>query len=125
MGGGGVNNEAEAVKSLINLTGKTVQETGIWLDLSGILKASPDGIMDEESVLETKFPYSKRNMTIEEAVNTSPNFSLKKCENGQYALKQDHVYWHQVPGEIYFALRKFCYFVVWTSRGSCFENSKG
>ena len=41
---------------------------------------------------------------------------LKKCENGQYALKRDHVYWHQVQGEIYFARRKFCYFVVWTSK---------
>ena len=112
----GVNNEAEAVKSFPNLTGKTVQETRIWLDLSGILGASPDEIVDEESVLEAKCPYTERNMTIEEAVNTSPNFCLEKCENGQYAWKRDHVYWHQVQGEIYFARRKFCYFVVWTSK---------
>ena len=59
----GVNNEAEAVKSFTNLTGKTVQETGIWLDLSGILGASSDGIVDEESVLEAKCPYTERNMT--------------------------------------------------------------
>ncbi|XP_044182630.1 uncharacterized protein LOC122963280 [Acropora millepora] len=112
----GVNNEAEAVKAFINLTGKTVQETGLWLDGSGILGASPDGIVDEDSVLEAKCPYTERNMTIEDAVNTSPNFCLKKTENGQYALKEEHVYWHQVQGEIYFSRRKFCYFVVWTSK---------
>ena len=112
----GVNNEAEAVKAFINLTGKTVQETGLWLDGSGILGASPDGIVDEDSVLEAKCPYTERNMTIEDAVNTSPNFCLKKIENGQYALKEEHVYWHQVQGEIYFSRRKFCYFVVWTSK---------
>ena len=85
----GVNNEAEAVKAFTKLTGKTVQETGIWLDLSGILGASPDGIVDDESVLEAKCPYTERNTTIEEAVNTSSNFCLKKCENGQCALKRD------------------------------------
>ena len=72
--------------------------------------------MDEDSVLEAKCPYTERNMTIEEAVNTSPNFCLKKTENGQYALKEEHVYWHQVQGEIYFSCRKFCYFIVWTSK---------
>ncbi|CAH3142166.1 unnamed protein product, partial [Pocillopora meandrina] len=73
----GVNNEAEAIKAFTNLTAKTVQETGLWLDGSGILGASPDGI---------------------------------------YALKEEHVYWHQVQGEIHFAQRKLCYFVVWTSK---------
>ena len=95
---------------------KTVQETGIWLDLCGILGASPDGIVDEESVLEAKCPYTERNMTIEEAVNTSPIFSLKKCENDQYALKRDHIYWHQVQGETYLTQKIFCYFAVRKSK---------
>lgn len=112
----GVNNEAEAIKAFTNLTAKTVQETGLWLDGSGILGASPDGIVDEDSVLEVKCPYTERNMTMEEAVNISPNFCLKKTESGQYALKEEHVYWHQVQGEIHFAQRKLCYFVVWTSK---------
>ncbi|CAH3036637.1 unnamed protein product [Pocillopora meandrina] len=68
----GVNNEAEAIKAFTNLTAKTVQETGLWLDGSGILGASPDGIVDEDSVLEVKCPYTERNMTMEEAVNISP-----------------------------------------------------
>lgn len=112
----GVNNEAEAVKAFTNLTGETVKETGIWLDGSGILGASPDGIVAGDSVLEVKCPYTERNMTIEEAVNTSPNFCLKKTESGQYALKEEHVYWHQVQGEIHFSHRMFCYFVVWTCK---------
>lgn len=97
----GVNNEAEAIKAFTNLTAKTVQETGLWLDGSGILGASPDGIVDEDSVLEVKCPYTERNMTMEEAVNTSPNFCLKKTESGQYALKEEHVYWHQVQGDTF------------------------
>ena len=57
----GVNNEAEAVIASTN-------QTEIWLDLPGILGASPDGIVDEESILEAKCPYTERNMTIRESI---------------------------------------------------------
>ena len=61
-----------------------------------------------KTVLEAKCPYTERNMTIEEAVNASPNFYLKKTESGQYDLKEEHVYWHQVQGEMHSSRRKFC-----------------
>lgn len=58
----------------------------------------------------------ERNITVEEAVE-STTFCPEKCESGQgYALKKDHVYWHQVQGEMYLSHRKFCYFVVWTTK---------
>ena len=112
----GVNNEEEAIKAFILKTGLEVKETGIWFHSSGILGASPDGIIDEETVLEVKCPYTERNQTIAEAVG-SPTFCLEKCESGHgYTLKKDHVYWHQVQGEMYFSHRNFCYFVVWTTK---------
>ena len=93
-----------------------MKETGIWFHSSGILGASPDGIIDEESVLEVKCPYTERNLTIAEAVG-SATICLEKCESGHgYILKKDHVYWHQVQGELYFSQRNFCYFVVWTTK---------
>lgn len=45
----GVNNEEEAIKAFISKTGKV---TGIWFHFSGILGASPDGIIDDETILE-------------------------------------------------------------------------
>ena len=113
----GVNNEEEALKAFTKLTGKTVQETGIWLDSSGILGASPDGIVDDQTVLKAKCPYTKHNLTIEEAVDTSKSFCLEKSQDGHgFVLKKDHVYWDLVQGEMFFSQRKFCYFVVWTSK---------
>ena len=41
---------------------------GIWLDPSGVLGASPDGVVDGR-LLEVKCPYSARDMTITQAVN--------------------------------------------------------
>ena len=60
MGG---KQRGKAVKAFTNLTGKTVQKTGIWLDGSGILGASSELWM--KTVLEAKCPYAERNMTIE------------------------------------------------------------
>ena len=92
-----------------------MKDTGIWFHPSGILGASPGGIVDHETVLEVRCPYTERNLTIEEAAK-SETFCLEKTESGQYALRKHHVYWHQVQGEMYFTHRKFGYFVVWTTK---------
>ena len=76
----GVDNEQEALKAFTGLTSKTVQETGIWLVASGILGTSPDGIVDDETVLEAKCPYTERNLTIEEVIVTSPTFCFKETD---------------------------------------------
>ena len=55
-----------------------------------------------------------RKMTIEEAVNTSPDFCLEKTEG--FTLKKKHVYWHQIEEEMYFSHWKFCYFVIWITK---------
>ena len=84
----------------------------MWLHHSGVLSASPDGLVGEDSVLEAKCPYTHRDLTIEEAIKTS-NFYLEK-KDGEIVLKRDHVYWHQVQGHLFLTKRKKCYFVVWT-----------
>ena len=115
-----MDNEEEAIKAFTLKTGKTVTETGIWFHSSGILGASLDGIVDEETVLEVKCPYTERNLSIEEAVKSTA-FCLDSNESGlSYELKKDHVYWHQVHGDMYFSHRKFCFFVVWTTKDVAF-----
>ena len=46
----GVNKEKEAIKAFTVKTGLAVKETGIWFHSSGILGASPDGIIDEKKL---------------------------------------------------------------------------
>jgi len=110
----GVSKEEEPIKALTLQTGKTVKDTGIWLYSSGILGASPHEIVDHETVLEAKCPDTERNLTIKE-VAKSETFCLGKTDSGQYALKKDHVYWHQIQGEMYLTHRKF-YFLYGLQR---------
>ena len=111
----GVNNEEEGVKAFTRLTGQKVTDTGIWLDPSGILGASPDGLVGDDSVLEIKCPYTQRNSTIVDAV-MSEKFCLERSQDGSFVLKKEHVYWHQVQGQMYLTNRNLCYFVVWTTK---------
>jgi len=43
-----------------------VVKTGVWLEELGLLGASPEGLVEDNSVLEAKCPYTQRHLTIEE-----------------------------------------------------------
>ena len=54
----GRTNEKVAIKAAYTqTTGNSVQETGLWLHESGILGASPDGIVGDDTIIEVKCPY--------------------------------------------------------------------
>ena len=71
----GITNEPEALKAFSHKIGLQVVETGVWLHKCGLLGASPDGLVGDNSVLEAKCPYTQRNLTIEEAIAAN-NFYL-------------------------------------------------
>ena len=112
----GIVNEKEGIKAFTNYTKLPVQHTGLWLHTSGVLGASPDGLVGSDAVLEVKCPFTQRNATIAEALECK-NFCLEKKGQG-YALKKSSHYWHQVQGQMYITGRNICYFVVWTTKES-------
>ena len=112
----GVNNEAEAVKPFTAATALPVKGTGIWLHESGILGASPDGLIGNNHIVEIKCPYTARDMTIDEALQTKSFYLERAGEDNSLMLKKSHVYWHQVQGQLHITKREYCYFVVWTTK---------
>ena len=79
----GITNEAETVKAFETATEMAVKETGLWLHLSGILGASPHGLVGDNALLEAECPFKERNLTIEEA-SQSASFCLEKNAGGFY-----------------------------------------
>ena len=73
----GITNEPEALKAFSQKNGLQVVETGVWLHECGLLGASPDGLVGDNSALEAKCPYTQRNVTIEDAIATN-NVHLEK-----------------------------------------------
>ncbi|KXJ24866.1 Exonuclease [Exaiptasia diaphana] len=77
----GTNNEKEAINYFKTSTGLQVAETGLWLHESGVLGASPDGLIGNCHVLEVKCPYTERNEAITDAIKNA-SFCLKE-EDGK------------------------------------------
>ncbi|KAJ8271609.1 hypothetical protein COCON_G00104680 [Conger conger] len=111
----GIQNEEKARKAFEEEKQVVVQDSGLWLSKSGVLGASPDGLVGSTELVEIKCPYSARDMTIEEAVSELDYFFLEKVGE-DYQLRQNHDYWHQIQGQIHIAGRDVCYFVVWTTK---------
>ncbi|KAA0717401.1 hypothetical protein E1301_Tti022895 [Triplophysa tibetana] len=111
----GIENEHQAVQAFTTATQKEVQESGLWLSPSGVLGASPDGLVGSSEILEVKCPYNAREMTIDDAVKQKKISYISK-EGDTYSLRRDHKYWHQVQGQLHLTGRQTCYFVVWTKK---------
>jgi len=74
------------------------------------LGASPDGVIDEEQIIEIKCPYRGKNSKVE----PSGEFPfLERCNN-TVRLKKHSKYYCQVHGQLYITGRKICKFFVFT-----------
>lgn len=73
------------------------------------LCSSPDRIIDEETVLEVKCPFTAKDKQI--SATTVP-YLLEK--DGQLILDTHHDYYYQIQGQLFCSERQRCLFVVYT-----------
>ena len=104
----------------VRLSGFIIHPQEGWFGLS------PDGIIIDSSdntckgLLEVKCPYTKRDMSPEEA---DPNFYCYISDNGTFTLKRSHWYYHQVQLQLYVSADfcEWCDFCVYTIKGVLIE----
>ena len=102
--------EPVAVKAYEDKHSVTTTPCGIFVSSEyPFLGFSPDRIVDENTVLEVKCPYTCWNMEITEV--TVPY--LKRVE-GELTLSTNHDYYFQIQGQLLCTKRQHCDFVVYT-----------
>ena len=74
------------------------------------LAATPDGLINSDSIVEIKCPFLGRNFQ----VKPGKFFPFLEESSGQVSLKPSHNYYYQIQGQLGISQRKFCYFVVYT-----------
>lgn len=75
------------------------------------LAASPDRVIDDDTLVEVKCPYTTRHNLI------SPQTVPYLCYDGdELKLSPNHNYYYQVQGQLLCSRRKTCYFVVFTQK---------
>lgn len=78
--------------------------TGFWLHPSGLLGASPHGLVDKSAIIEIKCPLNQ------------PLLSDKQyCFDTEGNFKKNHAYYHQIQGQLSILNKSVCYFLVWTT----------
>lgn len=106
----GIKNEPIAVKKIEELKNITTSKCGTFISLTHpFLCSSPDRIIDNETVMEVKCPFTARDKHI--SATTVP-YLLE--ENGQLILNSHHDYYFQVQGQLFCSERQRCLFVVYT-----------
>ena len=129
----GVQNEPLAIEAYINYqheqgkAGLTVGPCGIIVsDSYPFLGATPDGTVYDPictdqpfGFIEVKCPFSHQHQNPLEAGNLSSFFCNVRLSNNAEVvrLQQSHKYYAQVQGQMAVGNRKWCDFVVFTTKG--------
>lgn len=114
----GISHENIAKEKLENLLKQKIEVAGLFVDLNlPFLAPSPDGLIENNSLVEIKCPASAKILTPEEGILMK---KIKCCliENGQLHLKRNDNYFYQVQGQLHITNKTFCYFCIWTPRGN-------
>ena len=90
---------SQALPSTLSLS-----KAGIFIDESGYLGASPDGVIVDEAGhsikhVEVKCPFSARDKTVKRACADSELFCCDIIDNN-FQLKVDHEYHFQIMGQM-------------------------
>ena len=72
--------------------------------------ATPDGVIDDNTIVEVKCPFSARHDVISE----SNSISFLEKNEGSLNLKSNHHYFAQIQGQLAISKRKSCILVVYT-----------
>lgn len=115
----GKENEPVAKKVLEGILGKPIHNCGLFIDVEHyFLGATPDGLLDDDGLVEIKCPCSASNMTPEEGILSKKIDFWSINKDGTIGnIKKKHKYHYQVQGQMKIANKKYCIFAVWTPKG--------
>jgi len=104
----------------VKLFGYKVAPAGLFVDPHlPFLAATPYGLIEDDSIIEIKCPFSIKYFTPQDA-HKAKKLKFMDMQSGKLFLKKNHSYYFQVQGQLHITNRKYCYFVVWTPKGKHF-----
>ena len=113
----GQEHEREAVAQLEDVLGLTVAEgKKVVPRVHRWLVCIPDGLVEEDGIVEVKCPYKCQDRTFESLAEIDENFCLKMLPTGELGLDRGHDYYYQVQGMLNMMDRQACYFAVWSPK---------
>ncbi|XP_029659972.1 uncharacterized protein LOC115233600 [Formica exsecta] len=113
----GRDNENVARKELAMKLNKAIKLCGLFIDNENpFLGVSPDGLIEENGLVEIKCPLSAEHLTAEEAIKTLPFLKGIFDKKDPHKMNRNHRYFYQVQGQLNITEREYCIFAVWTPK---------
>lgn len=110
----GKENEKQGILEFEQVTNQKVTPTRLWLHKTGIIGASPDGLVGLDSIIEVKCPYKYRNELIRTSLQNDSSYIIFYDINGMICINYEHDYYAQIQGQLHIFNRSICYLTIWT-----------
>ncbi|VDI07048.1 Hypothetical predicted protein [Mytilus galloprovincialis] len=101
--------EPVAIEKYESITKLETVKCGLLSKMHPFLAASPDGLTENNTLLEIKCPYTARNKLI-----TPKSVPYLSEVNGELILDQKHDYYYQIQGQLFCTGKQTCDFFVYT-----------
>lgn len=109
--------EEMARQNLSEILKKDIKPCGLFIDSDNpCLGASPDGVFDEDGLVEIKCPLSAENLTAEEAIRTLPRLKGIFDKKNPNVMNRNHRFFYQMQGQLNITQRTYCIFTIWTPK---------
>ncbi|XP_072750547.1 uncharacterized protein [Anoplolepis gracilipes] len=113
----GCDREEVCRKELATKLNKKIKPCGLFIDYENpFLGASPDGLIDEDGLVEIKCPLSAENLTADEAVKKLPLLKGILDRKNNDKMNQNHRFFYQVQWQLNITQRNYCIFALWTPK---------
>ncbi|XP_046142603.1 uncharacterized protein LOC123988021 [Osmia bicornis bicornis] len=111
----GRENEANALRQLEDELGIHIRSCGLFIDaVVPYLRATPDGIVDDDTIVEVKCPESAKDLSPAETIEQLP--AIRRIFRGD-EMNKIHHYYYQVQGQLHITNRQCALFCLWTPKG--------
>ncbi|XP_036149752.1 uncharacterized protein LOC118647911 [Monomorium pharaonis] len=113
----GCDMEEIAKKELATKLNKLVKSCGLFIDTENpCLGTTPDGLLDENGLIEIKCPLSAENLTAEKAIKTIPSLKGIFDKKNPDKMNKNHRFFYQIQGQLNITRREYCVFALWTPK---------
>jgi len=109
--------EEVAKKELAAKLNKDIKPCGLFIDYENpCLGATPDGLIDENGLVEIKCPQLAEHLTAEEAIEKLPSWKGVFDKKNPDKINRKHRYFYQIQGQLNITRRQYCIFAIWTPK---------
>lgn len=113
----GIHYEMIAKEKLEKELNIHVKECGLLIDEEyPFLGSSPDGLIDDDGMVEIKCPYASFGLNIDQQIvkRKITCYSVERKSKEIIGVNKNHQYYYQIQGQLNIFRRKYCLFVHYT-----------